>query len=359
MFSVILTIFHILIALFSLVLVHQGLKKFNTPLYKKLNIPEKYKPFRRTDIDNWNKWEMYICSIILFPFRSFMCFVILILFILTMQVATIGFKLKDPWPESRLKIFKPLLQSLAKAYFYASGFIFIKEKRLRFEDFIPGYKATELSKGQPSIIISNHNSQYDTVAYIYKYLPSFISKLSVSKYPIFGQITTSLKSIYVDRSSEESRQKCITDLAERVKQINQGEQYPPVIIFPEGTTTNGEFLIPFKRGAFDPLLPVKICCLKYSKRRFHPVMDVIGIGYMTLFTLNQFLNEVEIIEFQGLFDPTYLNLQNYPQEQRGEIYAEACRKVMAQALGINLIEATFRDSMEYFDEYVTGKIKIE
>ncbi|CAD8142322.1 unnamed protein product [Paramecium octaurelia] len=359
MFSVIVTIIHLLTALISIIYVSKGLKIFNSPLFKNTDIPERFKPFRRTDRDNWNRYEMYLCSILFFPLRLLMSFVILISFIFTMFVATIGFKLKNPWPESRLKAFKPILQFLGKAYLYANGFIYIKEKTLRFEDFIPDYQKTELSKGQPSIIISNHSSWYDTITYVYKYLPSYMSKVSVSKYPLFGWITTSLKSIYVDRESEESRHQCVADLSERVRQINQGQLFPPVIIFPEGTTTNGECLIPFKRGAFDPLLPVKICCLKYSKRRFHPVMDVIGIGYMTLFSLNQFANEVEIIEFEGLFDPTYLNLQQYPEEKRWEIYANACRQLMAQALGIKLIEATYRDGVEYQMKYLKGKLKQE
>lgn len=98
-----------------------------------------------------------------------------------------------------------------------------------------------------------------------------MSKESVKHFPLFGWITTSLKSIYVKRESEESRKKCMEDLNERVKLIDQGQLYPPIIIFPEGTTTNGEFLLAFKRGAFENLTPVKICVLKYSKRRFHPV----------------------------------------------------------------------------------------
>lgn len=49
-----------------------------------------------------------------------------------------------------------------------------------------------------------------------------MSKVTVSKYPLFGWITTSLKSIYVDRESEESRHRCVTDLADRVRYINEG-----------------------------------------------------------------------------------------------------------------------------------------
>lgn len=61
----------------------------------------------RTDYKNWNKWEMYICSFTLFPVRILLSFCVLVSFIFTMLIATIGIyyiyiyigmKLKDPWP---------------------------------------------------------------------------------------------------------------------------------------------------------------------------------------------------------------------------------------------------------------------
>lgn len=94
MFSLIVTIFHLLTAILSILYVNKGLKKFNSPLYKNVDIPEKYKPFRRTDRDNWNKYEMYICCILLCPIRLLMSFIVLVLFILTMFVATIGKTIK-------------------------------------------------------------------------------------------------------------------------------------------------------------------------------------------------------------------------------------------------------------------------
>lgn len=90
MFSVLVTIFHLLTSLLSIICVNKGLKKFNSPLYKKADIPEKFKPFRRTDRDNWNRYEMYICSVLLFPFRLLLSFVIMIFFIITMSVGTFG-----------------------------------------------------------------------------------------------------------------------------------------------------------------------------------------------------------------------------------------------------------------------------
>lgn len=90
MFSGIVTVFHLVISLLSIIYVNKGLKKFNSPLYKNKDILEKYKPFRRTDRDNWNKYEMYICSVLLCPFRLLLSFAIIIFFILTMCIATFG-----------------------------------------------------------------------------------------------------------------------------------------------------------------------------------------------------------------------------------------------------------------------------
>ena len=40
------------------------------------------------------------------------------------------------------------------------------------------------------------------------------------------------------------------------------------MIFPEGTGTNGRFLLTFKKGAFEGMNPIKIVALKYEDRHF-------------------------------------------------------------------------------------------
>lgn len=37
----------------------------------------------------------------------------------------------------------------------------------------------------------------------------------------------------------------------------------PIAIFAEGCTTNGEGVILFKKGAFESLMAVQPCCIKY------------------------------------------------------------------------------------------------
>jgi lysophosphatidylcholine acyltransferase/lyso-PAF acetyltransferase len=52
---------------------------------------------------------------------------------------------------------------------------------------------------------------------------------------------------------------------------------------PEGTTTNGDYLLPFKTGAFLAKAPVQPVILRYPYRRFSPAwdsMDGVSINYI-------------------------------------------------------------------------------
>lgn len=35
-------------------------------------------------------------------------------------------------------------------------------------------------------------------------------------------------------------------------------------MFPEGTTTNGDYLLKFKKGAFEPIMPIKIYYFRFK-----------------------------------------------------------------------------------------------
>lgn len=74
-------------------------------------------------------------------------------------------------------------------------------------------------------------------------------------------------------------------IKERVELINSGHNLPPLVIFPEGTTTNGRQLISFKKGAFENLDPVLLAPLKYDERYFNLSMDYLGLELVSVFAL--------------------------------------------------------------------------
>lgn len=50
----------------------------------------------------------------------------------------------------------------------------------------------------------------------------------------------------------------------------------PIVCFPEGTTSNGEYVITFRSGAFIGGHPVKPCALRYPFSTFSPTWETVG-----------------------------------------------------------------------------------
>ncbi|HDP68873.1 MAG TPA: 1-acyl-sn-glycerol-3-phosphate acyltransferase [Candidatus Marinimicrobia bacterium] len=117
-----------------------------------------------------------------------------------------------------------------------------------------------LQKGQNYCIVSNHLSYLDILAYAACFPVLFVSRHDVKYWPLLGMIAWVRGSIFVDRS--------ITGTKERpyVKQITDYlKQGFNVLIFPEGTTSNGAGVMPFKKTIFVcptranvPVLPVTL-----------------------------------------------------------------------------------------------------
>lgn len=126
-----------------------------------------------------------------------------------------------------------------------------------------------LQKGQKYCIVSNHLSYLDILVYAAYFPVLFVSRHDVKYWPLLGAIAWVRGSVFVDRS--------ITGTKERpyVKEITgylrQGFN---VLIFPEGKTSNGDDVLPFKKTVFTcparaevPILPVT---LRYTHINHEP-----------------------------------------------------------------------------------------
>lgn len=137
--------------------------------------------------------------------------------------------------------------------------------------------------------------------------------------------------LYVERAttqnseqlSPRSRQGVSNLVKARMQRIANGNYNSerPLLLFPEATTTNGQFLLPFKSGAFlagEPLQPV---ILQYGARRFSPSWEsIIATRHIFLLLCNVF-HTVTCYKL-----PVY-----YPSEQEKKdpiLYANNVRKAM-------------------------------
>ncbi|KAH8488199.1 hypothetical protein H0E87_024032 [Populus deltoides] len=178
--------------------------------------------------------------------------------------------------------------------------------------------------GRLGAIISNHVSYLDILYHMSASFPSFVAKRSVAKLPLVGLISKCLGCVYVQRESKSSDFKGVSGIVtERVKESHENSSAPMMMLFPEGTTTNGDFLLPFKTGAFLATAPVRPVILRYPYQRFSPAWDSISGALHVFYLFCQFINHMEAVWL-----PVY-----YPsQEEKDDpkLYASNVRRLMAR-----------------------------
>ncbi|XP_031736593.1 lysophospholipid acyltransferase LPEAT1 isoform X2 [Cucumis sativus] len=238
---------------------------------------------------------------------------------------------------------------LSRAVLFVLGFYWISEVYR-----IPpnGDKSTDENEGQeksqeserPGAIISNHVSYLDILYHMSSSFPSFVAKFifrfdfsdprffiflfwlkrSVAKLPLVGIISKCLGCVYVQRESKTSESKGVSGVvSERIREAVKNSSAPMMMLFPEGTTTNGEYLLPFKTGAFLSKAPVLPYILRYPYQRFSLAWESITGGRHFLLLLCQFVNHMEVIRL-----PVYVPS---PEEKDDpKLYANNIRRLMAK-----------------------------
>lgn len=96
----------------------------------------------------------------------------------------------------------------------------------------------------PFILVTNHLSYLDVVPLWYLTDATFIAKSELRSWPFFGWATTMLGVIFIDRENRRDVHRVNREI-DRNLRLGQG-----VIFFPEGTSTPGAEVVPFKAPLF-------------------------------------------------------------------------------------------------------------
>jgi len=108
------------------------------------------------------------------------------------------------------------------------------------------------------LVVSNHLSYIDILILSAAMPCFFVAKMEIGGWPFFGKAARTGGTIFVDRSSVASAQSVAEQMTERLKL-----PIPiPVLLFPEGTSTDGSEVIRFHSRLIDPAtaLGVPITC---------------------------------------------------------------------------------------------------
>ena len=108
-------------------------------------------------------------------------------------------------------------------------------------------------------MVQNHTSIVDGFLGNLTFFPSYVARKNVGDIPGIGTMMTAMQSVFVQRvgdNSNESKSSTFKAIAQRQHEFMDGKTKVPFLIFPEGATCNGEYLMSFKKGAFATLLPI-------------------------------------------------------------------------------------------------------
>lgn len=120
-----------------------------------------------------------------------------------------------------------------------------------------------------------------------------------------------------------------------------------LVIFPEGTTSNGTAMIPFRTGVFNAALPVKPVCIQFPHRRFNLSWESIRFREHAFRSMTQLWNEVRCTEL-----PVYVPTKEEQLDAR--LYASNVQAEMALVLNQTIVPLNRKHKFLYHS-YLIGK----
>lgn len=129
---------------------------------------------------------------------------------------------------------------------------------------------------EKGLVVSNHLSYLDILVFSAIAPCVFVSKREVRAWPGIGWIASLAGCIYIDRSrhqgTHEIQPQMVATLADGVR----------VILFAEGTSSNGLQLLPFRSSLFQPAvesqIPITAACISYEIENGDPAIEICYYG---------------------------------------------------------------------------------
>jgi 1-acyl-sn-glycerol-3-phosphate acyltransferase len=111
----------------------------------------------------------------------------------------------------------------------------------------------------PLLLVANHISWLDIIVMNAAQPARFISKADVKHWPVLGALITGAGTLYIERESRRDAMRVVHHMAEQLQAQDL------LAVFPEGTTGDGQTLLPFHANLIQaaiavdaPVLPVAL-----------------------------------------------------------------------------------------------------
>lgn len=199
----------------------------------------------------------------------------------------------------------------------------------------------------PTTIVANHQSFFDIVVSMYVTMPSVIAKEAVRYIPVVGKCAELFGCLFLTREDKSSQRSVVSQIIERQTLVEQG-YYSPLKIYPEGGTSNGKYIINFKKGAFLGLKSIQPMVFKYESPGVELENCIISLYDFIPFALTNLWLRVTVKQFP-VFEPNDYFFQHHQRdgEDKWAAYARVVRTIMAENSGLALSDFDIEDKYAY------------
>lgn len=130
------------------------------------------------------------------------------------------------------------------------------------------------------LIVSNHLSYLDIMVFSSALPCVFVSKAEVEAWPIFGRYARWAGSVFVQRHDRADAARANLSIGDALR------DGVPVVLFPEGTTTDGQRILRFHSTMLQPAIdtdaPITPCAISYELEDGDAAREACWWGDMTL-----------------------------------------------------------------------------
>jgi len=185
---------------------------------------------------------------------------------------------------------------------------------------------TYLMNQKKYLMVANHISWMDIIV-IQSIKPCiFVAKSDVASWPLFGWVAQMTGTIFIKRDK-------VSDIKKALKKMKRRLIKRSVCIFPEGTSTNGRYLLPFKSNLFQSsidtnksILPL---CLRYEQNNTYSDKAAFVDDMSLVDSINKIKQEKDIYVIVEVLQPIR---PRYNRKELASYTQEIIRKNLSQNL---------------------------
>lgn len=291
---------------------------------------------------NWNKYEIIktilMCISGISIIRFILFFIFFGLLLLCLNITHLFYSFYDV--NGNIKSFSKFRrficyfpQIISRICLFVLGYYYINEtfddKDYKLNNYFNYYEGDT----KPKIVIYNHISFLDSLYFLSKGQFNILVTAGLLDIHIIGKVLKNIGTIFVARNKEE---KTIFPNPNKVIELIVKNKNPtkPILLAPEGTTHQNDYLFNFQLGAFRPLVPIRPVILDFKFKHIDPSWTYSCSPIYTLFMLCcQFINHLDVknLKVQNPYD------NEKPEDFRDrvkQIYLESNPKLIKVDLSV-------------------------